>query len=195
VGGQSRRFGSDKAVAHVGRHSMASLSVRTLRAVADPVALLGGDGSLAARMGLPWRHDDGPGRGPLSGIASGLRWAVELGRPGLVVLACDLPLVTSHQMTELVSAVRPDLDAVVAETGGAPGVQPLCAWYATQALEAIEDALEAGRYSVREILGELHVEHVRIGAEEGGEDAVFLNVNTQDDLAEAIRRSASGGGE
>jgi molybdopterin-guanine dinucleotide biosynthesis protein A len=184
VGGQSRRFGSDKAMAHVGQHSMAALAVRTLREVADPVVLLGGNGALANRMALPSRADERPGRGPLSGIVSGLRWALELRRSGLLVLACDLPLVTSREMGAIVAAVRPGVDAVVADG------QPLCGWYSTGALTAIEEALENGRYSVGELLEGLGVERVRLGADsDGGE--VLLNVNTPDDLIEAVRLSMS----
>jgi len=201
VGGQSRRFGSDKAVAPVGDRSMAARSVDVLRAVSDPVVLLGGDGTLARRLGLPWRADRRPGRGPLAGIATGLGWASELGRDGLVVLACDLPLLTREAMKSLVAAARPGLDAVVAEASATDGVQPLCAWYSLSAFPAIEAALEDGRYSVRAVLGGLRVERVRFGLEprvagddtggDTGPDTVLLNVNTPDDLEMALRHVGS----
>jgi molybdopterin-guanine dinucleotide biosynthesis protein A len=180
VGGQSRRFGTDKALAHVGERSMAARAVHALRTVADPVVLLGGDGTLGRRMALPWRADEGPGRGPLEGIATGLRWALELGRPGLVVLACDLPLVTPRAMASIVAAIAPDLDAVVADG------QPLCAWYSTRALEAVDSALDHGRHSVRELLPRLRVERVRPAEDP---DEVLLNVNTPEDLIEAARHA------
>lgn len=185
VGGQSRRFGTDKALAHVGERSMAARAVHALRSVSDPVVLLGGDGTLGRRMALPWRADGRPGRGPLAGIATGLRWAVELERPGLAVLACDLPLVTSREMESIVSAARSHVDAVVAEA------QPLCGWYSSSALGAVEDALEQGRYSVRELLPKLRTECVRLAAVPSEADDVLLNVNTPDDLIEAVRRSRS----
>jgi len=185
VGGQSLRFGTDKALAHVGERSMAARAVHALRAVADPVVLLGGDGALARRMGLPWRADDRPGRGPLEGIATGLRWALELERPGLAVLACDLPLVTPAVMRSIVAAVAPDLDAVVADG------QPLCAWYSTRALEAVDQALDHGRHSVRELLLRLRVERVRLAEDEDDAQELLLNVNTPDDLIEAARHAMS----
>jgi len=195
VGGRSRRFGSNKAVARVGDRSMVARAVDVLRLVSDPVVLLGGDGTLARRLGLPGRADERPGRGPLAGIETGLRWANELGRDGLVVLACDLPLVTAQALGAIVTAARPGLDAVVAEGDASVGVQPLCGWYATSALPAIDAAIGAGRGAVGAVLRELRVAHVRVGGAAGVADGArsdtLLNVNTPDDLEVALRHVAS----
>lgn len=165
---------------------MAARAVDSLRVVSDPVVLLGDDGTLGERLAVPWRADERPGRGPLGGLATGLRWAAELGRRGLLVLACDLPLVTREAMESVMAVTRPGVDAVVA-TDAAGGLQPLCAWYATSALRAVEDALEHGRYSVRELVSDLSFECVTLGGGGGGPDAALLNVNTPGDHAEAVR--------
>ncbi|MDH3207200.1 MAG: molybdenum cofactor guanylyltransferase [Gemmatimonadota bacterium] len=187
VGGQSRRFGADKATTHVGGRSMAAWAVRTLRESADPVVLLGGNGTLARRMALPWCADVQAGGGPLSGVAAGLRWTSELGRPGLLVLACDLPLVTPSLMTTILSYAGPDFDAVVPldEWGEA---QPLCAWYASSAYPAMEASLASGQYSMRGLLTRLRVRRLpaESSAEVGG--SLLLNVNTPQELAVADRR-------
>jgi len=177
VGGQSRRFGSDKATAHVGGRSMAAWAVRTLRDASDPVVLLGGDGSLATRMALPWRADARPGCGPLAGVAAGLRLAAELERPGLLVLACDLPLVTSSLMKAIFAAAAPDVDTVVPSDDTAE-VQPLCAWYGPTSLPIVEDCLDRSQYSMRGLLARLRVRelHEEAVTETGG--PLLLNVNT-----------------
>ena len=193
VGGRSLRFGSDKAVADVGGRSMAARAVDTLRAVADPVVLLGGDGTLGRRLALPWRADDRPGRGPLSGLAAGLRWAGELGRSGLAVLPCDLPLVTPDVLKAVAAAIRPGLDAVVVAADEPAGVQPLCGWYAAGALGAVEAALDRGRHSARELVGRLRVAYVRLDGARDGDSLALLNVNTRADLAQAVRHASSQG--
>ena len=169
---------------------MAARAVDTLRAVADPVVLLGGDGTLGRRLALPWRADDGPGRGPLSGLATGLLWADELGRSGLVVLACDLPLVPRAVVEAVAAKIRPGLDAVVVAADEPTGVQPLCGWYATTVLPIVQDALDGGRHSARALLEALRVEHVRLGDPGGGRAGALLNVNTPADLARAIRHAS-----
>jgi molybdopterin-guanine dinucleotide biosynthesis protein A len=184
VGGQSRRFGSDKSVAHVGGRSMAAWAVRTLREMCDPVVLLGGDGKLAERMALPWRADARPSCGPLGGVAVGLRWATEMKRPGLLVLACDLPLVTVGLIETILGARGPDVDAVVpcSDTGD---VQPLCAWYDQSSLSTVEAALEQGEYSMGGLLARLRVR--TLAGNEGPEPVgpLLLNVNTPEALAAA----------
>jgi len=192
VGGQSRRFGSDKAVAHVGDRSLAAWAVHALREVADPVVLLGGYGTLARRMALPWRGDARPGRGPLSGIAVGLKWAAESERDGLLVLACDLPLVPAEVMRAIASAARPDVDAVVAGTGDEDEPQPLCAWYGAGALPSVEARLDRGAYAVRGLLADLRVVQVRVADDIERASALLLNVNTPDDLAVARRYVPTG---
>jgi len=191
VGGQSRRFGSDKAAARVGDRSMVVRALDTLRAASDPVVLLGGDGAMARRLGLPWRADDRPGRGPLAGLATGLRWAEELGRAGVLLLACDLPLVTARALRTIAGAARPDLDAVVAASRADPGVQPLCGWYATAVLPSVVEALDAGRLSARALLDELRVERIDLDDGSDDPDLMLLNVNTPGDLARAARHATA----
>jgi len=185
VGGQSRRFGSEKAVARVGGRSMASLAVQALRQVSDPVVLLGGDGKLAKRMALPSREDVRPGCGPLSGVAAGLRWAAELERFGLLVLACDLPLVSAALLKEIRALATSEVDAVVPDSA-TEGTQPLCAWYGPGALPTVEARLEGGEYSMRGLLA-----HIRVGYVPVLDD--ILNVNTRAELTVARRHVSTEG--
>jgi molybdenum cofactor guanylyltransferase len=142
---------------------------------------------MGRRLALPWRADERPGRGPLSGIATGLAWAREIGREGLVVLACDLPLVTREVVKALVAAIRPGLDAVVVAADEPTSVQPLCGWYAASTLPAVEDALDRSQHSARRLLEGLRVAHVRVPDATHEGSFVLLNVNTRDDLAQARR--------
>jgi molybdopterin-guanine dinucleotide biosynthesis protein A len=187
VGGRSRRFGSDKALARVGDRSMADRAVRALRAACDPVVLLGGDGTLASRMALPWREDDPSGSGPLGGVASGLRWAGELGRSGLLVLACDLPLVSSALVGALADAARTDVDAVVPAVGSQ--TQPLCAWYAVGVLPTVEERLARGQRSMHGLLEHLRVQRLRWAPEGRAGEVELLNVNRPEDLEDARRHA------
>lgn len=189
VGGNSRRFGTDKATAHVGGRSMAAWAVHTLREVSDPVVLLGGDGTLARRMALPWREDARAGCGPLAGIASGLRWAEELERPGLLVLACDLPLVTTELVRAIFVAASPEVDAVVPRVD-TPDFQPLCAWYGLSSLPVVEASLERGEHSMRGLLAQLRMLALPEDRSTEPVGPLLLNVNTPEELTVAQQRRA-----
>ncbi len=186
AGGGSRRFGSDKAATPLAGSPMAAWAAESLRAVAgDPVMLLGGSTRLAARLGLP-RRPDTWGAGPLAGIAAGLGCALALGRQGLLVLACDLPLVEPEHLERIAAAADPGVDAVVPRQPGGSGFQPLCAWYGPSSLPRLLTFLERGGRSARAFVERLDARVVDL-VPPGAEDFVFVNVNTPRELAEAER--------
>jgi molybdopterin-guanine dinucleotide biosynthesis protein A len=160
------------------------------RAGCAPIALLGGSSETAERLALPWRPDAREGGGPLAGIAAGLEWAREQGRRGLLVLACDLPLVTPSLLDVILAEVGPAVDAVVPTQSAPPGLQPLCAWYGVSALPHVLACLDKGERSVRDFLAELEVRRPdETPLREVDEQ--LLNVNTPEQLEVAERMLAA----
>jgi molybdopterin-guanine dinucleotide biosynthesis protein A len=157
------------------------------RAGCAPVALLGGNPQTAERLALPWRPDAREGGGPLAGIAAGLEWAREQGQGGLLVVACDLPLVMPPLLEAILTAVAPHVDTVVARQSAPPGLQPLCAWYGVSALPHLLACLDRGERSVRDCLVSLEVRRVPEEAPPRDLDEQLLNVNTREQLEIAER--------
>jgi molybdopterin-guanine dinucleotide biosynthesis protein len=145
AGGESRRYGAPKALVPVGGRRIIDRVVRTLRRVAPDLVLLANEPDLFADLGLPTRPDVRPGLGALGGIHTGLLWAVEAGRPGILAVACDMPFPCEPLLRRLAetaftgAAGAPDL--VIPESGGRRGVEPLFAAYGVGCLPAIEDRL------------------------------------------------------
>jgi len=174
AGGQSRRFGADKAAYRVGSRSMLERVYAAVAAVADPVLL-----------GLRTRPDDAPpiparvvvdryaGAGPLAGLHAGL---LAVSSPWLLAVACDLPFITPEALALLLEHRSPDHRAVVAEdeTGR---LQPLCACYPTSILPTVEAQLRGQHYALHGLLDRLEpIRRVRLT---GG---VLRNVNRPMDL-------------
>lgn len=136
-GGQSSRFGTDKALADAGGTAMALRVATALRdAGADPVVAVGG--AAGGRLGLPTVADRYPGQGPLEGLASVLRWA----KTGLVVVApCDLPLLRGEHLRQLIDAAT-DERAAVATVDGGP--QPSLACWPASWAPAIRALVDQG---------------------------------------------------
>jgi molybdopterin-guanine dinucleotide biosynthesis protein A len=132
------------------------------------------------------RRDSRPGLGPLEGLRVALEWAREEGCEGVVVLACDLPLVDATVVGALVRAWRERgteaPDGVVPVVAGR--AQPLAAVYATSVLEAVTERLARGVRSVTAVLGELRVARIPTGSDGLPTDR-FLNVNTPGDARRA----------
>src|SRR5690606_36447557 len=116
---------------------------------------------------------------PLGGLHTALRWADELGLDGVLVLACDLPLVNAAALSLLVNAWEGGSVDAVAPVGPG-GIEPLCALYSVRVLPAAEAALDAGERSLLRLLARLRTRDVPL---EGvclaaGVSEPFLNVNT-----------------
>jgi molybdopterin-guanine dinucleotide biosynthesis protein A len=165
VGGESRRFGSPKALAVYEGETLGERAWRILgEACAHRLAL----GKAADALELPFSVlDDGsPERAAIVGLAAGVRAApTDL----CVVLPVDTPLVTAPVLLELAAAC---LDAAVPQSGPLPGA------YRKRALPA----LESGERSIRRAIERIDVAVVEL------DPALLANVNTPDDLQHLVLR-------
>lgn len=193
AGGASRRFGTPKALAPVEGVRIVDRVLDALFAAVPHVIVSTNEPDLFAGLGLAMRLDDVSGFGPLGGILTALRSAREYGRPGALVVACDLPWVSADLLRMIVQrAASAGADAVVPESGGRRGVEPLCAWYSVRCIPAIEGMIEEGERRVHRLLDRVRADV--IPADEvrriGDPGLLFVNVNTPDDLRRAERKGA-----
>lgn len=147
TGGASRRLGTDKASLVVDGSTLAERAEATLTGVCDPCVEAGpGHTRLFSVREVP------PGSGPLAGLVAGWQaLRLEFGHHGSVIaLAVDMPRVTRELLYLVASAAAPDGASVVPEVGGR--LQPLCARYAPEALEAAEALTMAGEASMHALL-------------------------------------------
>ena len=193
AGGASTRFGAPKALATVGGRRIIDRVRDALAAAVPEVVVSANDPVLFAGLGLPMRLDDVPGMGALGGIHTALRWAVEGGRSGALVVACDMPWVSAGLLRMIAErAALTRADAVVPESGGRRGLEPLCAWYSIRCLPRIERMMAEGERRVHRLLiGGMDAEVIPLAEVRriGDPDLLFLNVNTVDDLRVAEERS------
>ena len=132
-----------------------------------------------------------PGFGALGGIYTAV---IEAPAP-VVCVAWDMPFVSESLIGALAEGLEA-ADAVLPQSDGRRGVEPLCAAYGSACREAIaaslaEDDLRAIGFHHRIRVGILPLDQVRALADP---DLLFFNVNTADDLARADqlwRRRAS----
>ena len=91
AGGQSSRMGRDKAGLEFGGQSLLELACAKIAALTPIWHVSCAKGR--PRPGFPCLEDDVESFGPVAGIAKGLEDAAERGLAGVLVLACDLPLM------------------------------------------------------------------------------------------------------
>lgn len=148
AGGRSARMGRAKESLPFGASTLLGTVCAALTDCAAPIVVVRRDAGQplpSLPSGVAVLHDAMPGRGPLGGIATGLRW---LAGPGglaaddaVFVTACDHPFLDAAAVRWLAARLGAD-DAVVPRLGDQ--VEPLCAIYRVAVLPAVDALLAAG---------------------------------------------------
>jgi molybdopterin-guanine dinucleotide biosynthesis protein A len=175
TGGSSRRMGHDKATLVIDGEPSARRLGALLAGVVEPALEVGPQCS-----GLAAIVEERPGEGPLAALAAGWSALARAGHDGsVVVLACDLPLVTSAFIRWL--AQYPGGRSIVPLVEGR--LQPLCArWSALDLRRSVEQARRGAR-SFRQLLDEMAPVTVGPRDWEGvALPSVLADADTPDDL-------------
>lgn len=171
AGGQSRRFGSDKALADLSGRPMIAWVAEALTRHVDDIVVCGHPGPLAGMTvvaDVPF-----PGLGPLGGLGGALRHAGEKGYEAVMSVGCDTP------------SLDPRLMAMVRAAPAAAFVarSPIIGrWPARLASTLATYLADRSDRSMRGWAS--HIDALPIEA-----DVVIPNLNTAEDL----RRFAEGG--
>jgi molybdopterin-guanine dinucleotide biosynthesis protein B/molybdopterin-guanine dinucleotide biosynthesis protein len=192
AGGASRRFGAPKALAVVAGERIVDRVLQALEAAVPEIVISANDPELYGDLDLvtiPDRHAD---VGPLAGIHAALLHAVDRGWPGALVVASDMPYVTGDVLRLLVRAARTSTaEAVVPESYGRRGIEPLCAFYAVECIPVVEAMIAEGERRPHLLPERVRTERIPLAdlAAAGDPHLLFHNVNTVTDLDEAERRA------
>lgn len=169
AGGQSSRFGSDKARATLDGRSLLDHAAARLASRVDVVLIAG-----RPHPTLAWTSDrPGPGLGPLGGLCGALAYAAAHGHRAVATVGCDMPLFDP----ELVSVLEGEGPAILADC-------PVVGFWPASLASELEAYLASG--------GDLAVRRWadRVGARRVPWPRALANVNTPADLrrlAEAVR--------
>ncbi len=185
AGGASSRMGTNKAGIEIGGTSLVRRAADTLSEVTDSVIVVGASAASITDMRLPVIEDvPAETRGAIRGLVTALK-ACE--RIWALVLACDLPFISSELLKLLIEKADPDVDAIVpVQQDGR--YQLLCGVFRRETcLPAASQAMLEGRWSLHALAERLNTrriepaEYVHLPAS----DRFFMNMNSPDDLIKA----------
>lgn len=187
AGGANRRYeGRPKALESVGGCRIADRVVNAMRQAVNRVVLVANDAATFAVLGLETRPDVRPGLGALGGIHAAVHWARDEGYRGALVTACDMPFLSPPLLEALIADAGTD-EVVAPASASRRGLEPLCAYYGTGCLEAIERAIARGERHVISFYSEVTVRTIPAPQVEafGDPALLFLNVNSPADRERA----------
>ncbi len=162
AGGDSRRMGQDKAALVLDGKTLLAHVTDTMQKLFPKVII--SVRQLRTNVDVPQVRDEMEASGPLAGLIAGLAQA---DTPWVFAVACDMPFVTVKVVEKLAELRGQPLllqgggnqvQAVVPIVDGHP--QPLAAFYAVSAREAMRASLAAGDRSLRGMLNKLDVRYV-----------------------------------
>lgn len=181
AGGQSRRFGRDKALASFEQTTLIGHAVALLRAVSPDILVV--THPERDYLGLDARiiHDIYPNQGPLGGIYTACRYAKT---PYLLVLSCDMPLLSPRSIFHLLHSHQQDASVCVYQHKEL--LQPFPGLYATALQARMKDVVKREQLSMHEFIR--GISDVRTVTPTGNESEL-TNVNTEHQLMSLQRRN------
>lgn len=181
AGGASSRMGTDKSRLLLENQTFVERIGATLLTVTDTIRLVGGSDNLK----LPVVADVYPQWGALGGLHAALS---ACRRDWAMVVACDLPFVTSELFRTLAS-LRADHDAVVPiQPDGRP--QPLAALYRVDpCAQRATELIETGRRRPLDLLQSVRTRWVDFTeiSNLAQAERFFVNINTPEDYYDIVR--------
>jgi molybdenum cofactor guanylyltransferase len=183
AGGHSSRMGTDKALLDWHGSTMLRRITGILQRLAEPVVVVTALGQrLPSLPGVDQAADRAPERGPLEGIAAGIR-ALDDRCELVFVGAVDAPFLHPAFVSGLVSALG-NHDAAVPDAGGHR--HPTAAVYRTSLLPVLERVLDAGQRAPADLFSRIEVRLVE--ESELSHPESLVNVNTPDQYRAALDR-------
>src|SRR6266571_3898724 len=184
AGGRSSRMGRDKAWLEIGGRPMIEHVIAALAPVTTRVAIIANSREYD-RRGFRVFADSHKNVGPLEAIRTALS---NSSTPRLVMVACDLPLVSSELFKFLLSV--PGDDKAVVPIGPDGKLEPMCSIYWKEALSVITDLIRRGERKISSLFEQVptrfvsfeEISHLR------GSEFFFENVNTPADYARSLGR-------
>lgn len=159
AGGGSSRMGRDKALLEIGGEPILLRIARAVAEAAGSVVIVG-EPERYARFGFPVLPDGVRGIGPLGGLLRVLESGIA---DWSLVVACDMPGVTTGLLKQILAQAQDAVDArcAAAVSGGEP--EPLCAVYHRSCLPEVRSAVEDRRLRMRDLLARLEPIKVAVG--------------------------------
>ena len=147
AGGASRRMGRDKAMLEIDGEPLLLHIARAAQETGASVVVVGRDRPDEwPEPDVRFVTDDVNGIGPLGGLATALRSS----GVGVILLACDMPRMSSEAIAWLLTHVDDGSRGVVVRNGDR--LEPLFAFYPLALLEEIGSMIRDGRHRLRDLL-------------------------------------------
>jgi len=177
AGGRSSRMGRDKALMEIDGRSLLDRALDKLDAHCSELLVIG-EPEKYGHVGPFVIADEWPGKGPLGGIATAMRYA---SNDRLLVIACDMPALNERLFELLKAQLGTATDAVVPRHEGL--IEPLAAAYHRSAQPVFRRCVELDVLKMSDALSQVRTSFIEVTpGREGWPVDLFQNLNAPGDL-------------
>ena len=173
AGGKSSRMGTDKGFLLMNDKSFMQHSIDALKPLVSELIIVSNNTDYDV-FGLNRINDYIENAGPLAGIYSGLS---ESKTDYNLVLSCDIPLINSDILKQLITAIDDTSEVIQIESNHRK--MPLIALYNKSCKTKFERLLNAGERKLQFAVNQCHVKSISLNKNEA---KFTTNVNTKDEL-------------
>ncbi|MGC6431520.1 MAG: molybdenum cofactor guanylyltransferase [Jejuia sp.] len=182
AGGKSSRMGADKGFLYLNNKPFLQYIIDALKPLVSEIIIVS-DNSDYDVFELKRITDSIKNAGPVSGIYSGLKAShTELN----LVLSCDIPLISSEVLQQLIDAIDDTSEIIQAESNGKS--MPLVALYKRSVKTKFLELLQNNERRLRIAVKQCNFKNVTL--DKTNENAT-MNINTKEDfkqIADAYNR-------
>lgn len=172
AGGNSSRMGKNKALLKIGDKLIIERSLEVIEGIFGEVLVSARDDKAYQSFDFRVIEDVFPGKGPLSGIYSGMQAAKF---DYVFVTACDMPRLNPKAIMMLAENME-DFDIVVPQVSGK--LHPLHAFYNKRIQKTVLNNLKEDRLKLKDLINECKTKVVQF---EDYADSL-ININTPEEL-------------
>lgn len=173
AGGKSSRMGTDKGFILLNNTPFIQYSIDALKPLVSKIIIVSNDIKYDV-FGLMRVNDITKNAGPVAGICSGLEAS---STPYNLILSCDIPLINSEILKQLIDAIDDTSEIIQIESHGKS--MPLIAIYKKQVTPTFNKLLQANERRLRIAIQSCKYKNIVLKKEH---EFTTMNVNTQTEL-------------
>lgn len=196
-GGKSSRMGQNKSLMKAGDKTIIELVVDLMKSLFDEVLLITNNPDEYTFLNIPLYPDIFPGKGPLSGIHTGLSHSAT--RKNFII-SCDMPFMTAEMIQYLINFPTSKPITITRAEGF---IQQLCGVYSKSCLSPAERILTASKEGdqrnpdqkkrgckVLSLVHEVGAEIIEAESLSFYHPDLFFNMNKRDDFEYVLEKLA-----
>ena len=181
AGGQSSRMGMDKGLIELNNKAIIEHVIHQLKPVVNNIVIVSGNQAYS-KFGYELITDIIPQSGPAGGIHAALNHTATASN---FILSCDMPFVTSQAIDFVINHAQGFQITIPFFKNN---YEPMFGVYSKDCASYWQTMMKEGKKKLLDLISQFAVQQLFVDGNSLFDDSVFININTKEDLMNAMKR-------